>query len=317
MARRKMRKIEPAVQTILLPPKSVGGNSNSQSFVDLSQIASIVNRRFYRQGLKWAVGSIKVITAGTSAQGSIIALKLQETWITSGAWEKSMRHWLKQQNEALAEMGAEGTAARFRDFKIFMDDNHVTAYLANASDLNLTNDIPQGYEVGEWQPSRVVIPDTVTGTAVEPLLKMYGTTNPAQPSVGIVEGYALSRAYPTSPDPETPVVQASWLSQMFDVGGDRGDIVENATDTNDELPYDQDLYPGQGTNKGVPQVHDQNSLTATTVGGTTYLKGGMFPCGLMQFQVANSGDDAFTYQIQIELVPGPHRGYLCQPMAEM
>ena len=52
-------------------------------------------------------------------------------------------------------------------------------------------------------------------------------------------------------------------------------------------------------------IHDKNSLTTTTVGGATYLKGGMFPCGLIQFQVANSGTENLSYDIQIELVRGP------------
>ena len=64
-------------------------------------------------------------------------------------------------------------------------------------------------------------------------------------------------------------------------------------------------------------IHDMNLLTSTTVGGTTYLKGGMFPCGLIQFQVGNTGTTDLDYEIQIDLVPGPHRGYMCQPMTEM
>lgn len=311
-----MAKLQPAVKTITLGAGTVSGGSTQIRYVDLSQIASIVNRRFYRQGINWAVAGFKVTTSGSANSGSIIALKIQETWVTSGAWEKSMRHWLKQQNDAIREMGAESTVARFRDFKVFMDTNHVNAFKAAGNDLNLCNDIPPGYSVGEWQPSQVVIPnDGAPGVTGEYYVKFYGGSD--ADAKDMVGGYAFSRALPTSPDPETLAVETSWLNRMQDVGNNSDEIVDNATDTNDELPYSQGSYPGFAPNADAMSIHDKNSLTTTTVGGATYLKGGMFPCGLIQFQVANSGSEAFSYDIQIDLVPGPHRGYMCQPMTEM
>ena len=311
-----MAKIQPAVQTITLGTGTVAGGSTGIRYVDLSQIASIVNRRFMRQGLNWAVGGFKVTTSGSANTGSIIALKIQETWVTSGSWEKSMRHWLKQQNDAIREMGAEGTVARFRDFKVFMDTNHVNAFKAAGNDLNICNDIPPGYAVGEWQPSQVVIPnDGAPGVTGEYYVKFYGGSD--ADAKDMVGGYAFSRALPTSPDPETLAVETSWLNRMQDVGNNSDEIVDNATDTNDELPYNQGAYSGFAPNADAMAIHDKNSLTTTTVGGATYLKGGMFPCGLIQFQVANSGSEVLTYDIQIDLVPGNHRGYLCQPMTEM
>lgn len=321
----KNMKIEPAVKTIFLPPQTVSPGGTDIRFVDLSQIASIVNRRFYRQGLNWAVGGFKVIatqgsidpTGNATVQGSIIATKIQETWVTSAAWEKSMRAWLRQQNDALAEMGAEGTAARFRDFKVFMDTNHVAKYVATP-DLNLVNEIPSGYLTGEWEPSQVVLPnDPVVGLQQEYLLQFYGgDTSSAK---DLIQGYATSRSFPTSPDPETPDVATSWLNLMNDLGNINDEVVDNAVDKNDNLPYDQESYPGQGLNKNFVVVHDQSRLTVTTVGGNTYLKGGMFPCGLIQFQTINAAESTqdLQYQIQIDLVAGPHRGYMCQPMMEM
>jgi hypothetical protein len=81
-----MPKLQPAVKTIVLPAHSLGPGLTSLTFASLSQIASIVNRRFYRAGLNWAVGGFKVITSGANSQGSVSISKLQETWITSAAW---------------------------------------------------------------------------------------------------------------------------------------------------------------------------------------------------------------------------------------
>jgi len=62
MARRNS-KIQPAMMTmrfsITVPPGIAARN-----YIDLSQSASILNRRFYRQGLNWAVAGFKLVTSG-------------------------------------------------------------------------------------------------------------------------------------------------------------------------------------------------------------------------------------------------------------
>ena len=51
-------KIEPSAMTLYVPTSAVGGvNPNVTQYLDLSQVASLVNRRFYRQGINWAIGS--------------------------------------------------------------------------------------------------------------------------------------------------------------------------------------------------------------------------------------------------------------------
>lgn len=77
MARKKTRtttKLQPAEMTLATAfSVPLGGGVNSYT-ADLSQMASIVNRRFYRQGLNWAVAGFKVRIVGTG-QGSIIVKK--------------------------------------------------------------------------------------------------------------------------------------------------------------------------------------------------------------------------------------------------
>jgi len=315
MARRKSNKIEPSVLTMTFSDTVIGGGS-SDAYIDLSQVASIMNRRFYRQGLNWAVAGIKILSSGGST-GYVVVRKLQNTWITSGSWEKTMRHWLKQQNDAVRESGVESTVARFRDYKILMDNDHVIKYNAAGGNLNLTNLLPAGYQTGDWEASHVVIPnDGAPGTTNEYLLKMYGPSDAS--AKGIVEGYSQSRSVPQSPDPATTGSSSnSWLARMTDVGDDNWGIIGNAQFENDNLPYDQDDYPGGAGNFASPEIHDQSFITATTIGGTTRLKGGNFPCGLMKLEILNTGDDPLAVTIQLDLVPGNHRGYLCEPMTEM
>lgn len=316
MARRsEVTNIEPAVQTLTFTGITAPPSGVNTSYIDLSQCASIVNRRFYRQGLNWAVAGFKITAAGGSA--IVQVSKIQNTWVTSGSWEKTMRHWLKQQNDAIASAGAQSAVARFRDYKVFMDDAHVTQFINAGNNLNNTNLIPfPGQGTGSWQPSEVVVPnDGATGVTGEYFLKFYGGSDAN--AKAIVDGYAKSRSFPQSPDPVSPSIETSWLSEMVDVGEIQSEVVDNATDTNQNLPYDQNTYPGQPTNNDAAQLHDQSYLTTTTIGGTTRLKGGNFPCGLIRLNTVNLGGEPLELTLQVDLMPGPHRGYLCESMVEM
>jgi len=105
---------------------------------------------------------------------------------------------------------------------------------------------------------------------------------------------------------------------MFDVGNDTTEITENATDRNDDLPYDQVNYPGGETNFQDTEVLGFafiNNSASTSIGQAS-IPGSNFPCGLIKLSSQMAGDAAY-YNIQVHLVPGHHRGYLAEPMTEM
>jgi hypothetical protein len=150
---------------------------------------------------------------------------------------------------------------------------------------------------------------------------MVGVNNNGGLSRGIIDGYEHSRAYPQSPDPASPAIDntANWMRLMFDVGNDSSEITENATERNNELPYPQADYPGSQNNMN--QLETQGYvLNASTVGVTTFNTGPFTaPCGLIRldFQTQSSEGDVGTFNvITVELVPGSHRGYLCETMEE-
>jgi hypothetical protein len=106
---------------------------------------------------------------------------------------------------------------------------------------------------------------------------------------------------------------------MQDVGNDNAEVVDNATLRNHELPYDQDDYPGGQNNMN--QLETQGYvLNASTVGVTTFNTGPFTaPCGLIRldFQEQSATGDIGTWNVvTIDLVPGNHRGYLCETMEE-
>ncbi len=327
MAKRKyskMRKIEPSVQTFNFVI-GITDTGKEVSYIDLSQCASILNRRFYRQGINWAVSSFKILSS-SGATGQISINKLPNTWVCSNAWEKAFRSWKRQQDEVMEDGTQESTVAKFNDFKIFMNTDHyesgVVRNLLPISSATLTAGISMA-TAGEWEASQIVVPNYgAPGTNWEPYLQMVGdngapSTSPD--SIGLIAAYENSRSVPQSPDPATPAGLTSLdnvYRSMFDVGDNNDDVADNAVLKNNDLPYPQDDYPNGTVQIPSLEIHDQEYVTGTTIGGTTRLKGGNFPCGLIEvstnaFAVGNS------LALQVNLVPGNHRGYLCEPMTEM
>jgi len=341
----RSRKIEPAVQTLTftatVPAAPIGGSITSEVFIDLSQCASLVNRRFYRQGINWAVSGIKflsqpTLTAG-SLNGNITVEKLPETWVMSNAWEKGFRAWQRMNNEALEE--TESVRPRFLDFKIYADSAHHTAgFGANLLPINVAGTVVPG----EWESSKISYPDTtLVGNAKERDVIAVGASFPgASPATGrnavsLIEGYAASRGLPAVLDPNAPVdaedtsgvAPENWMAAMFNEGNIQTEqVIDTMTEENNIAPYPFEndgvhvdtMYPGGANQLTGLQIHDLEYVTGTTIGGTTRIKGGMFPCGLIGLHLLNRDSESpLVHTFCIDLVPGNHRGYLCEPMTEM
>ncbi len=306
----KRKKLEPAVlnMTFVLPPHAEGASTTA--FLDLSQCASKLNRRFYRQGLAWYVGGFSFLSTGT---GNMTVASVWNNWTTGASWEKTFRTWKKQQDDVMRDAGAESAVAKYRDFKIHMNDHHVDAGFA----ANMVPVDSDGTPVlaGEWVASTVVLPNA-GGPGVEASfdLHMTGPDNVAPPSKGIAEGYSNSRSTPQSPDPATPAGVTTgadnWLRGMFDVGSDSDTILDDATLQNVNLPYDQDDYPGGATNLPGLEIQHFANFSATTVSQKISLPGGCFPCGLVAFE--HSVNASTT--VIVHLLPGEHRGYMATDM---
>ncbi len=335
MTRRK--KIEPAVQTMLFQTPSITGGSIGNVTIDLSQCASLMNRRFYRQGLNWAVSNIKVLTSGT---GTVVCRKLPNSWVMSNAWEKGMRTWMKMNKESLAE--TESIRPKFLDFKIYADSiHHAAGFGANLVPFfDLAVPAPT-YVLGEWEASKVIIPktdgtdDVVTREIIATGASYPGAGFSTFNAVSLIEGYAASRGLPDVLDPNAPddatstsqgggINAENWLAAIFNEGTDQDrEVLEDMITENNIAPYPFEndgvngdtMYPGGANQAPVMEIHDLDTITGTTIGGITHMKGGNFPCGLLRFDLI--ADATQNYIIQIDLVPGTHRGYLCEPMTEM
>jgi hypothetical protein len=337
MARRKSsrgrNKIQPAVMTMAFQLPS----GASLSTIDLSQVASLVNRRFYRQGINWAVAGFKVISP-SGVTGSLSIAQLPNTWVMSNSWEKSFRTWQKMNDEALAE--SQSVRPKFLDFKIFADSaHHTTGFADNLLPVDFagTSVVP-----GEWSSSKISVPLVSPaglfnpGETVERELIAVGASYPGAGASGfnavsLIEGYAASRGLPNVVDPNTPTdapdigggTPENWMQAIFNEGTDQAsDVLEDMITENTVAPYPFEdgvtfldtMYPGGANQMPTLQYHDSAIISGTTIGGITQLKGGNFPCGLVR--VASNIDGENTL-LQVNLIPGNHRGYLCEPMTEM
>lgn len=325
-----MPKLQPAAMQLMFYTGKRAGDT--ADWIDISQAVSMVNRRFYRQGLQWAVSGMTVSFDKTGqATGEFRVETLPTTWVMSNAWHKTFAAWRKQQDIALDESNQESVAAAFRDFKIFMDTAHVEDYVdlggsANLKDVNLLprTEVDE-FAAGEWQPSVIVLPNQANPTGSEvgtqaetKLLHAVGGVGTGSPdtSRGIIAGYAYSRSVPQSPDPAVdPRVddeEYNWLRNMFDDGNADETILAN-TQRNDELPYSQLEYPNGGLNGNGLQVVHKRFIPSSAVTNTLQLGGFVAPCGLIK--VTNTTGE--TGNIILHLTPGKHRGYLAEPMQDM
>jgi len=338
----KRSKIEPAAMTFAVS-FPLNGNTSGTKYADLSQIASIINRRFYRQGLNWAVSGFKILNVN-GVQGAVSIAKLPNTWVMSNAWEKGMRTWQKMNSEALAE--TESIRPKFLDFKIYADAGHHTAGFA----LNLLPLSGAGVvgAPGEWEPSKYVWTDPSAATAAAGLREMEVlATGPNFPgggasalnAVSLIEGYAASRGLPDIQDPNAPddaadaagPSPANWMAAIFNQGTEQDEeILESMITENNVAPYPFEngpivgggtytdtQYPGGANQLTGLEFHDVEYFTATTISNTVRLKGGNFPCGLVRIDAANQSPEVGQFTILIDMVPGNHRGYLAESMTEM
>jgi hypothetical protein len=336
-----MTKLEPSVLNLHFIGVNVPPTGAVEKTIDLSQVASIVNRRFYRQGLNWAVGGFKLLT--TSQTGFVSIQKLPNTWVMSGAWHKSFATWMRMNREALEE--SPSVRPRFLDFKVFADSVHHQAGFG----ANLLPNNPAATVIpGEWAHSSIFIPNAQpvspgapTGTFNEFDLIATGANYPGvspvttNDAVSLIEGYAASRGLPNILDPNTPddaddafgATPENWMSGMFNDGTVvDGEVLEDMISENNIAPYPFEndgvnlvtMYPGGADQTPGLEIHSTDYITGTTIGGTTRVRGGNFPCGLIRVVIGNDDvSEEMSWTLQVELIPGTHRGYLAESMQDM
>jgi len=341
---------------------SEGAAIDTAVFLDLMQIHSLVNRVSCRQGRLVGVQSIEI---GCKAGGAFSAAiwRLGHQWSVVNAWEKSMRLWLEQQNETADDAGLESTIGRYRDYKVHMTAMHAEIGFGQ-------NLLPAGYaitdgavttEFYDWDQSRLVIPnDAVVGTTTERDIYVVGDDDAtlSPDGIGLVHAYAESRGRPQAVDPNiVTTVDGGIFADMFDVGMDDNEIIENFQGENNNAPYlnyqdeAKEGYPGGefqglqvtpgftgpdsvnfGTGVQSMQLHDILSVNASQNYNTDSAKGFLAPLGLICIQILGTnigqgagplphappnGDVAVGLWMKVVLAPGDYQGVLAIDMTDV
>lgn len=323
MARRnnnKMTKLAPAVTKLWFHIDP----SNSRNYVDLSLACSAANRRFYRQGLTWAVSGMTLHT-GSGTTGEFDVSKVPDTWMAQNAYEKSKMLWMKSQDQVLDDQPT--IAARYRDFKVFLDGEMVTSdkqavSVAPAQDDDIMLPVDRNNQIaktGEWNYSSFQLPVDGGSAAPDTRSLHFVGANQGTLSNGMIHGYGLSRSRPQDIDPNTPG-EGGWMNDVFDVADNLDEIREDIEEENNVPPYrvgtpgeNEEYYPGGENNQTDGQLHSVSFVSGTTVGGKTRVEGGLFNCGLIRFDWNLISDLPNTSMyLAIDLVPGPSKGYLTE-----
>lgn len=340
--KRRSKKIEPAVKTLSFTIPASGGMAFGSTTIDLSQCASLVNRRFYRQGLNWAVAGFTV----RAFQGVTAYLeigKIPDTWVASNAWEKGMRHWIEMNNDALAE--SESVKPKFLDYKVFMDHiHHSDGVAGNLLPEDFCNTGSNNvFTAGVWDMSKYSIPTSSTTSNTTDFEAIW--VGPSFPGAGasgldavsLIEGYAASRGLPDIVDPNVPddasdsgptATPENWLTALTNEGVDQdSDVIENLITDNTKAPYPFEndglhtdtQYPGGANNAPCLELHAPIQITGTTTTSLARAPGANFQGGLIRIQHSITAEEGIDPEVlfQVHLVPGQHRGYLCEPQQDV
>jgi hypothetical protein len=337
-----MAKLEPVPLTVVIqlgnPITRPGDPLLDRYYIDISQIACLMSRKFLRQGLNWGVAGFKILDTNP---GVVTINKLPNSWVMSNSWHKSFASWTEMNNEALAE--SESVRPRFLDFKIYANStHHANGFAGNQLPIGGGNlpGVPNNsvYLPGEWESSKLRIPigPTQPGVTTDYEVIAVGENYPgASPvtgknAVSCIEGYAASRGLPNVLDPNVPadasdadgVQPQNWMAALKNEGTEQvEEVLEDMITENNIAPYPFEndgvavdtMYPGGANQAEGLEIHDVGVISPTTIGGMTTLKGGNFPCGLIEITCSVE----MAPIVIINLIPGFERGYLAEPMQDM
>jgi len=243
----------------------------------------------------------------------------------ANAWTKSFSLWKESQNQVLDQEPT--IQAKYSDFKVYYDTDHQV--VGSASNLK-----PFGFAVSavgaayDWDMSTYQVPnDPVSGSTTQYNCHAIGSSTAA--SLGLISGYAASRSRPNQEEPNVPTATGnpeSWMMDLFDVGENLPDIRQDIEDMNDEPPYllappdsIDEYYPGGGFQASTMSSFIQDILVTRSGTSLTSDNSGPFlaPCGLLRLDVQHQLEAPSESILFLELVPGPVKGLMAQPMQEM
>lgn len=295
---KKYSKTSPTVTRL-----SFESTGSGTKYIDIARALSIINRKFYRQGVYYYVNSVELYN---NSDGVVDIHTLPDTWVTKNAWNRGFG--IFQNMNALADT----PRPKYHDFKVRMSTGHA-ADGSNTLDPDLygINGSNTSHPPDEWVYSEITTMHSDGGLPDEFTLTMLGGHSGSQgnrASVGLIKSYAETRAQPiSSGEPNVPVAASTDpLANLFDASGDNAmeNIIENLNENNDLTPYDASGYLGR-SDSHMQQV--ARLTTTPTIGRVAKASGFCAPMGLLCVDAQNlAGDD--NWRVVINLAAGTYHG---------
>lgn len=325
----KKRKSYPAVTTLWFP--LVQGDR----YIDLGQCLSLVNRRMYRQGMKYYVDSFELVAATADASGNayVDIDCIPNTWMSENAWQKAFAIWNRMNREAIdATASLSSVKPKFHDFKVFFDETHYVQGNTRGSAHNLmpvdAGGTAAAVSNAEWLHSIVVLPNLGGSSAAsEYCLKFLGNeSGTANATIGVdgsrtlIQSYARTRVSQGSdPEPDLPGDASSdWMTTIFSDGETSSDVINHLEGHNDEPPYatatnvqggDNPIYIGGSESFSNGQVMCKLRFNMGAQTGPVIGRGGEVLAGLLKV-----GSNVDTAWLGVHLAPGTYKGVAALPI---
>ena len=307
------KKLQPAVRYLRYELTNSGTPGTETShFIDLAKDLSAINRRLYRQGRRYHVKRISIVSSNTNqlapgndagtSSGRVTFATAPESWITQQAWQRGFKVWSEMQRSAQKNTASD-LRGTWNDFKVYLTASHATGTKLQPKDNG-----GNGVDYGDWSYSDFISPDgtTTTDEFYACLLGDHVGSAGSRTSISLVKSYGESRATVSQrPTPDTGAVDSDDpLINLFDDGTVIDEIIDKMQSDGEDPPYDIDEYPGDNGNMPKPLVVQQTTLGTD---GKASVGGFHAMCGLLEIE-ATSPHANDVYSVLVEIAPGSYRG---------
>jgi hypothetical protein len=263
------------------------------------------------QGRIYHISKITVVSRNTLASpggdaGFISVSVAPASWAVINACKHGKR--LFEEMKKQAKRGVEMQDGRYADFKIRGLHSGAPSPTYLVPKDNGGNDL----QLGEWTYTRFWSPDGTT-SADEYTCHLLGAHSGSAgtfTSVGLIESYGNTRSTVQTGIPNPIQDSDDPLANLFDDGTQDDEVINDATNFNENPPYDVNEYGGAAGNMPRPIVVQHGTLGAD---GRVTLGGAAAVHGLMEFEVSSPVAND-VYSILVEVKAGPFKGIAAEAL---